>query len=126
MDSKVPVGLPILKDMESCGSEDEESWIEEDDYPEFKDLFADPDPMTSFTFTFPRPGGESITITLRGVKAENGQTLKSTGLTIWRASPLLCNFLAANPNTVRAKTVLELGAGRRQIRRRQGVRLHPV
>jgi predicted nicotinamide N-methyase len=77
---------------------------------------------------------KTVRITLSGHKAELGQTLHSTGLTLWRASELLCNYMIlrnanavanhtcrnnANTNsgtdgtmmTMEQKDVLELGAG---------------
>ena len=54
----------------------------------------------------------SITIVLKGFKAENGQTLDSTGMTLWRASEILCQYLVAHgEDLLRNQTVLELGAG---------------
>lgn len=94
------------------------------------DIFADPDPFEEFSQTFSIRNETSkdrsiksgttedkkyypdqVHIHLFGVKAENGQTLNSTGLTLWRASSLLCEYLASNPGIARNKTVLELGAG---------------
>jgi len=77
----------------------------------FFDMFADPDPFDTFSFTFPLPKNSSVTINLKGHKAELGQTLNSTGLTIWRASELLCNYLSTVPEKVKNKSVLELGSG---------------
>lgn len=101
----------------------------------FNGMFDDPDPFDTFVHTFvPQntttagiggvasitSGGEStcspylnpITITLRGHKAEIGQTLNSTGLTLWRAAPILCQFLMDNADVyVKNKNILELGAG---------------
>uniref|UniRef100_A0A7S4RLA2 Uncharacterized protein n=1 Tax=Ditylum brightwellii TaxID=49249 RepID=A0A7S4RLA2_9STRA len=51
---------------------------------------------------------KEITITLRGIKAENGQLLHSTGLTLWNASHLLCRFLSLNPFLIRGKSVIEV------------------
>eukprot|EP01037_Dinobryon_pediforme_P023678 gene23678-25190_t len=45
------------------------------------------------------------------VKRELGQTLSSTGLTIWRAAEHLCQFIINNPQKFRSKTCCELGAG---------------
>ena len=95
--------------------ENETPWIEADfqkveedeGSPDISDLFADPDPYETFEFHF----DPDIGITLTGFKEENGQTLNSTGLTIWRASHLLCDYLVANPEFVKGKKVLELGAG---------------
>jgi len=93
---------------------EEEHWIEgesNDTSTEcaMKDLFADPDPYDVFVKTFLLP--DEVTITLHGMKAENGQTLDSTGLTLWKASHEMCSFLTCHSNLVKQKTVLELGAG---------------
>lgn len=93
---------------------DDERWIEaeysqsveEDDEPAVGNLFADPDPYDTFVHKF---GPHEITLV--GYKAENSQTIQSTGLTLWRAAPLLCVFLHENPTYIRDKRVLELGAG---------------
>eukprot|EP00978_Attheya_sp_CCMP212_P007268 scaffold16926_cov59-Attheya_sp.AAC.2 len=95
---------------------EEEQWIEADGNGNVAEqeedilgsLFADPDPTDVFFFEF----GSNIKIPLRGIKAENGQTLHSTGLTLWRASHLLCNYLVSHTKEiVENKTILELGAG---------------
>jgi len=117
---------------------DEERWIEmeadnidDDDDPIIQDLVTEPDPYETSPFTF-RPANtisneddhdnsinnhsgnkaddEPIDITLKGMKAGNGQLLNSTGLTLWRASSLVCDFLCVHPHIVRERRVLELGA----------------
>jgi hypothetical protein len=125
------------------------------------DLFADPDPFETFTLqwellqscrrttqdddhntdsinstvkTLAKPTSTPVHITVTGVKAENGQTLHSTGLTLWRASHILADWLVSihNRNVLRppiqpshsslpfyddsliqlhGATVLELGSG---------------
>lgn len=71
------------------------------------DLFADPDPRETFILQY---GPHNITI--EGVKAENGQLLSSTGLTLWRAAPLLCEYMLRNADAdIQGRNVLELGAG---------------
>jgi hypothetical protein len=78
---------------------------DDDDEPDLGTLFADPDPFDTFHFTF----GNTRQIQIRGHKMENGQTLHSTGLTLWRASPLLCEYMVSQQDLVRNKTVLEVG-----------------
>jgi hypothetical protein len=108
---------------------------EEDDIIEgMSDLFADPDPLDTFFFRFELPPHEKSTaetpelveITLSGHKAELGQTLHSTGLTLWQSSERFCEVLVRAQSQqekystetvfrsaidVRGKDVLELGAG---------------
>jgi predicted nicotinamide N-methyase len=97
---------------------------EHDDASGWTDLFSDPDPMDEFHFRFELPidhasdgddisaaqdeSNRSIDIHLVGYKAELGQTLHSTGLTLWRASSLLCDFLLQHPGYVRGKSVVEV------------------
>jgi predicted nicotinamide N-methyase len=84
------------------------------------DLFTDPDPFETFSMEWKLVNfSEVARITVTGMKAENGQTLHSTGLTLWRASNILADFLVAihngtlqpPPFQVSGATVLELGAG---------------
>ena len=115
---------------------EEERWIEAEslitDEHETNDvdiggLFDDPDPYDEFVFDFStrqddndnkdddkkKDGGASLyRIVLHGIKQENGQTLSSTGMTLWRAAPLLCRFLLLHRRSVvQGKRVLELGSG---------------
>jgi hypothetical protein len=55
--------------------------------------------------------GDNIEFTLHGVKRELGQTLSSTGLTLWRAAEHLSQFCYDNQHLFRDKSILELGAG---------------
>eukprot|EP00667_Euglena_gracilis_P008683 EG_transcript_8804 len=52
-----------------------------------------------------------IDIELRGVKRELGQTLSSTGLTLWAAADQLAAFLHAHREVVADKAVVDLGCG---------------
>lgn len=69
-------------------------------------MFADPDPHEVFEFEF----SSSIKIHLDGQKQENEQLLNSTGLTLWRASELLCKYLMEHPKCVRHRNVLEVSS----------------
>lgn len=53
----------------------------------------------------------SVSFELLGLKRELGQTLDSTGLTIWRAADHLCEYIAHNAEQFRDKFVCELGCG---------------
>ena len=52
-----------------------------------------------------------VALELMGLKRELGQTLDSTGLTIWRAADHLCEYVAANRESFRDRYVCELGCG---------------
>lgn len=74
-------------------------------------MFADPDPLQEFEFEFHTSKDNDdpvIRIQLQGQKQENGQTLHSTGLTLWRASELLCDYLIQQPHLVKNQRVLEV------------------
>ena len=91
----------IMESPGDCTELVETEWVEmkpENDDEGFGGMFDDPDPYETFTHSF-RDGDEDIVITLKGHSAENGQTLNSTGLTLWRAAPVLSNFLLTNKST---------------------------
>ena len=78
---------------------------EDDNDTIFGGLFADPEPYEIFLFEF----SSSTNIKLRGQKQENGQLLDSTGLTLWKASILLSEFLIDHSvEIVKDKTILEV------------------
>lgn len=54
----------------------------------------------------------SKTVQLRGFKLDSDETSRSTGVTLWQASPRLSDYLQSHPEScIRDKSVLELGAG---------------
>lgn len=53
----------------------------------------------------------NITLSFKSIKRELGQTLSSTGLTIWTAAEHLCDFIFDNNGLFHNKTVCELGSG---------------
>eukprot|EP00611_Tribonema_gayanum_P006933 TRINITY_DN16274_c0_g1_i1.p1 TRINITY_DN16274_c0_g1~~TRINITY_DN16274_c0_g1_i1.p1 ORF type:complete len:296 (-),score=68.01 TRINITY_DN16274_c0_g1_i1:23-862(-) len=72
----------------------------------------------NFTFNFTsdapptQPGaGDAVTIELSGVSPELGQTLASTGLTVWTAARHLAHYLFHIRDQIAGRTVIELGAG---------------
>jgi hypothetical protein len=94
----------------------DERWIEsesmkhQDDEEDegFDSLFQDPDPYDIFRFNW-KHDSRDIQLQLRGHKQELGQTLNSTGLTLWRASNILCDFMLQHAaNYVMNKKVLEV------------------
>jgi len=97
--------------------EEEERWIESESLRQQKedtddnamtDLFADPDPLETFRHSWTLKDSREIQIVLSGHKAELGQTLHSTGLTLWRASQLLCDYLVEHDGWIKDKKVLEV------------------
>ena len=78
-------------------------------------LFSDPDPDDTFTYTYDNDG-VCININLKGYKQELGQTLNSTGLTLWRASEYLNAYLLKElpkrrKDFSKDSVAVELGAG---------------
>ncbi|KDO21436.1 hypothetical protein SPRG_12443 [Saprolegnia parasitica CBS 223.65] len=61
----------------------------------------------SFCFTF----GDDIEIRLNGLRRDIGQTLNSTGLTLWRAGDFLSDFMFRHKSLFEGKRVLEFGSG---------------
>ena len=61
------------------------------------------------------PGSTSvkhpISFSVDGLKREVGQTLQSTGLTLWRAAEHLSEYIYNHPETYKNKSICELGAG---------------
>jgi len=57
----------------------------------------------SFAFTF-----GDIEIKLNGLRRDIGQTLNSTGLTLWRAGDFLSDYMYANKHLFMNKSVLEV------------------
>ena len=53
----------------------------------------------------------NINFSLKSIKRELGQTLSSTGLTIWTAAEHLCDYIFDYDSLFQDKTVCELGCG---------------
>lgn len=62
----------------------------------------------SFVFPF---GDDDITIRLNGLRRDIGQTLQSTGLTLWRAGDFLSDYMYKNRSMFAGKSLIELGSG---------------
>lgn len=95
--------------------EEEQQWIEDrsddeedNEQPLGFDLFNTDkkDPVDEFKIEI---GDE--TITLHGIRSRYPHLLQSTGMTLWKGSKNLCNYLCENPSVVCGKTIVELGAG---------------
>lgn len=77
-------------------------------------------PTDTFSFRYPRRPAddgednvrEFIDIELRGYPSESEQTWNSTGLTLWRSSEHLCDYLVQNAHLLQPnKRILEIGSG---------------
>lgn len=65
----------------------------------------------SFRYTHPDDTDQRIDIELDGYKSESEQIWNSTGLTLWRSSRFLCEYMLEHPDLLRNKRILELGSG---------------
>ncbi|OWZ16357.1 hypothetical protein PHMEG_0009863 [Phytophthora megakarya] len=67
----------------------------------------------SFEFNFGKSATEDaeITIRLNGLRRDIGQTLQSTGLTIWRAGDFLSDYMYQDRSRFAGKSIIELGSG---------------
>jgi predicted nicotinamide N-methyase len=70
----------------------------------------------SFVFRFGQsdPDDEDsaeITIRLNGLRRDIGQTLQSTGLTLWRAGDFLSDYMYQDRSRFAGKSIIELGSG---------------
>ena len=71
-----------------------------------------PPPTECHRFTYPAAkDGEDIVIELKGFESESEQIWNSTGLTLWRSSQYLCDYLVENVKMLQDKRILELGSG---------------
>ncbi|KAL3910502.1 MAG: hypothetical protein SGARI_002095 [Bacillariaceae sp.] len=108
-------------------------WSEEEGVPQQQsaeeeeavfDPFADPDPTETFSFSFERPAygdddgdgdngssSKKIHLNIQGYKTHSDQVWSSTGLTLWKASQYLCDYMVEHAHELQHKRILELGAG---------------
>jgi len=101
-----------MRELLEDGSNGGDSESDGDEFGLFSNMFDDPDREDTFWVNLSTLGKErELKFNVVGVKAELGQTLTSTGLTVWRASEKLSAFLFASPERVRHRRVCELGAG---------------
>ena len=98
---------PDDKDPKDDDDEDDE----EEDRP-FMDPFKDPDPTDTFSFRFRNSlcdqGDSNIVIELSGYKHDSDEVWQSTGLTLWRASEHLCNYMVQHADMLQDKRILEV------------------
>lgn len=94
------------------------------------DPFADPDPHEMFSFRFvtttnkkrsstvkenPKErlfeddnDNESIRMEIHGYKTDSDQVWESTGLTLWKASKYLCDFMVKHAGKLKGQRILEV------------------
>ncbi|TDH65287.1 hypothetical protein CCR75_000693 [Bremia lactucae] len=68
----------------------------------------------SFEFKFCKNGDKAdaeIIIRLNGLRRDIGQTLQSTGLTLWRAGDFMSEFMYQDRSRFTGKSIIELGSG---------------
>jgi predicted nicotinamide N-methyase len=72
-----------------------------------------PPPTESHCFTYPalHDGEDDIVIELKGFESDSEQIWNSTGLTLWRSSKHLCDYLYEIAPMLKQKNILELGSG---------------
>ena len=72
-----------------------------------------PPPTECHRFAYPasKDGEDDIVIELKGFESESEQIWNSTGLTLWRSSQYLCDYLVENAPMLQDKRILELGSG---------------
>jgi hypothetical protein len=86
----------------------------------YMDPFADPDPLEIFTFKF-RSGVDdddddddddknesTIELNIHGHKTTSDAVWQSTGLTLWKASKYLCDYMVLHSNELQNKRILEV------------------
>ena len=100
-------------------SNDDTTAAEDEDDEEEDDL---PLPTESHTFIYPNPNNldddgcdNDIKVEIKGFHDDSEQTWNSTGLTLWRSSHYLCQYLLSEEYKTLQKDnhirVLELGSG---------------
>lgn len=76
-----------------------------------------PPPTESYVFTYPNPATEcDIKLELKGYHDDSEQTWNSTGLTLWRSSHHLCQYLVSESEMLQDTStndlrILEVGSG---------------
>jgi len=122
------------------GTSDQKPPNDDDNETNPFDPFADPDPQEIFSFRFVTKKksaatepiervtetddenenanenanenkNDSIRLEIHGYKTESDQVWESTGLTLWKASKYLCDYMVQHADELRGQRVLELGAG---------------
>ena len=90
--------------------------IEDEDEEGDNHLDELPPPTECYTFTYPNPAdeGSDIKLELEGFGSDSEQTWNSTGLTLWRSSDHLCQYLVSEHKLLQSINdlrILEVGSG---------------
>lgn len=86
--------------------------VDRDLLGQLRNHFENPaDRNEDFDAFFVLKDGRCINFTCHGWKRDLGQTLSSTGLTLWRATEHMSEFIVENQPLFENKTICELGAG---------------
>jgi len=95
---------------------DEQEWIEapvgwgdDESGCGMIDLFSSNDKSELFTYEIKIDNEHTKSIRLEGYKLDSDETDHSTGVTLWQAAPRLANYIQANAELFKGRTVLELG-----------------
>ena len=107
-----------------------ESDDDEEEEGGFLDPFADPNPVQEFTFKYNTDARmereenqedetttsrstsvHSVHVTVQGFKADSDETWESTGLTLWKATHTLNDYILKHYHKWVGCSILELGAG---------------
>ena len=115
------------------GASDNGDDDDDNDFNPF-DPFADPDPHEIFKFRFVTnnkktksattepieeraienddddDGNESIRLDIHGFKTDSDQVCESTGLTLWKASTYLCDYMVQHADELKGQRVLEVSS----------------
>ena len=123
------------------GEEDDTNASDDDEEDEMPfDPFADPDPTEVFRFRFVAKtqkgrkssapgtaieaagssddGTESINLNIHGYKTGSDAVWQSTGLTLWKASTYLCDYMVEHVDELCGERVLEVSMQFIQVLRR--------
>lgn len=68
-------------------------------------------PTDTFSFRYPHNNDSFIHMELQGFPPDSEQIWNSTGLTLWRSSHYLCEYLLEHPELLKDSQITELGSG---------------
>jgi predicted nicotinamide N-methyase len=96
--------------------------VENDEKDEDSDDESLPPPTEQYKFTYTTPSSNNIVLKLEGYHSDSEQTWNSTGLTLWKSSNYLCQFLVdhckelfcnelSHDDSGKQRMILEVGSG---------------